>query len=211
MSREVLLRMRITELARAEKSARATVTAATKSLDLTREERREIQTVNRRRIAEARVLQRQTALETRALAIGGGGIAVGGIGRVKSALDAARERAEQVSSLVTSGSAGALASLSQTRLLGIPGAGLALAAVLPLLDKLRQEIERKFEQRLEDARRSTLVEVERAVARADYSRRLREEPGFERAEAARVGALEDEAERQRAAAGLTPVVYWDRW
>lgn len=211
MSREVLLRMRITELAKAEKSARATVTAATKSLDLTREERREIQAVNRKLIAEARVLQKQSALSSRALAIGGGGIAVGGIGRVKSALDAARERATQVSSLITSGSAGALASLSQTRLLGIPGAGLALAAVLPLLDKLRQEIERRFEQRLEDERRTTLVEVERAVARADYSRRLREEPGFERAEAARVGALEDETERRQAAAGLTPTVYWDRW
>ena len=211
MSREVLLRMRITELAKAEKSARATVTAASKSLDLTREERREIQTVNRKLIAEARVLKKQTALESRALAIGGGGIDVGGIGRVKSALTAARQRTSQVASLVTSGSAGALGSLARTGLIGIPGAGIALAAVLPLIDKVRQEIERRFEQRLEDDRRITLVETERAVARADYSRRLREEPGFERAEAARVGALEDEVERRQSAAGLAPASYWDRW
>lgn len=95
----------------------------------------------------------------------------------------------------------------------VPTAAWVVAGVVGLLVAVAavSTSERRARHAAEDRTRTLLVESERARERADYGSRLRNEPGFERAEAARVGAAEDEAERRRAAEGLTPRDPMDRW
>ena len=95
----------------------------------------------------------------------------------------------------------------------VPTAAWIVAGVVGLLVVVGAvaESDRRFERRLEDERRITLTEHRRAMDRIDYGRRLHTEPGFERAEAARVGALEDAEERRQEAEGRRPSNFLDRF
>lgn len=197
-SPEIALRFRIRSLQDAEAEVRKVTVELQKSKDLTAEAKRNLAGLAREQLVAIRA--QIAALENLRRSAAKQSGSIGPLDNVVDPLRTANIAREKGTALlgIMQGRFGGVGSVLQ--LVGGPVAAAAAALVYPLLNAVQQRIEEDFQARIKASEALMIARIEEASFKADYDRRLREEPGFQETEAKRAFDLTGGEDAKRWAA-----------
>lgn len=197
-SPEIALRFRIRSLKDAEAEVRKVTVELQKSKDLTAEAKRSLAGLAREQLVAIRA--QIAALDNLRRSAAKQSGSIGPLDNVVDPLRTANIAREKGTALlgIMQGRFGGVGSVLQ--LVGGPVAAAAAALVYPLLNAVQQRIEEDFQARIKASEALMIARIEEASFKADYDRRMREEPGFRETEAKRAFDLTGGEDAKRWAA-----------